>query len=155
MHNVFNLEIQPVESSKLLFRFKAEKATSKNQHAIFFSIQLLCFPERLYIISSTDQSLFGFFFTNIENYSELLGSCFYRFILKKNPKQYNKHILFPLCYQNKNPLFAEVIQILYFTTTFFIKLRSVLPFLYTLLLSALVRIAIHKQQDNPWSLGPP
>lgn len=46
-----------------------------------------------------------------------------------------------------------MIQIPYFTTTFFIKLDSILPFLYTLLLSALIRITICKHQDNPWSLG--
>lgn len=65
---------------------KQKKQPVKTSMPFFFSIQLLCFPESLYIISSTDQSLFGFFFTNIENYSELLGSYFYRLILKKNPK---------------------------------------------------------------------
>lgn len=60
------IRIQPVKSSKLLFRLKAEKETSKKPACHFFSIQLLCFHERLYIIRGTEQSLFRFFFINNE-----------------------------------------------------------------------------------------
>lgn len=42
-----------------------------------------------------------------------------------------KQILFFVCYFNKNPLFAEVIQVTYFTTAFSLKLDSISPFSYT------------------------
>lgn len=81
----------------------------------FFSIQLLCFPESLYIISSTDQSLFGFFFTNIENYSELLGSYFYRLILKKNPKtiQQTHFVSFMLLEQKSTVCWSDTDSLFY------------------------------------------
>lgn len=36
IHNVFKLETKPAKSYRLLFRLKAEKATSKNQHVTYF-----------------------------------------------------------------------------------------------------------------------
>lgn len=91
----------------------------------------LHFTESLYIISSTEQSLFGFSPTNIEDNSKLLRSSFHGFILKRKPNT-AKQILFPVSYFNKNPLFTEVIQVTYFSTTFSFMLDGILPFLDTL-----------------------
>lgn len=98
MHNVFNLEIQPVESSKLLFRFKAEKATSKNQHDFFFLYSYCVFLKVCTSLAVLIKVCLDFSLQILKIIQNYLEAIFTDLFLKKTPKQYNKHILFPLCY---------------------------------------------------------
>lgn len=86
MHNAqFNLEIQPVVFYVITQMQSRKKHHQKSAcHLLFYMFIVFSYILlKFYIISSTDQSLFGFFLTNIEDDSEWLRSCSYRFILKK------------------------------------------------------------------------
>lgn len=149
IHNIFKLEIKPIKLSKLLIRLKAERATSKNQHATFFLYSYCVFLKDCTSLAELIKVWLDFPLQILKIAQNYLEAAFRDTFLNKNTIQHFVSFVllelqFTICWSDTGSLFYH--HLLYIFV-------HCLAFLCTLLLSALVRITICKHQDNPWSLG--